>query len=104
MLTGKRPSDDMFINNLNLHQFAKIALPERVIEIIDRQLLSHENEVNIRQSEIHKKLKSIMLETLVSLVKIGVSCSSDSPRERMEVKDVVIELHKVRDFYLSAEK
>ncbi|RWR91221.1 putative LRR receptor-like serine/threonine-protein kinase [Cinnamomum micranthum f. kanehirae] len=93
MLTGKRPSDDMFKNNLNLHQFAKMALPERVMEIIDRQLLSHENEV-IRQSEIHNKLRSIMHETLVSLVKIGVSCSNDSPRERMEMKDVVIELHK----------
>ncbi|RWR91219.1 putative receptor-like protein kinase isoform X2 [Cinnamomum micranthum f. kanehirae] len=103
MLTGKRPSDDMFKNNLNLHQFAKMALPERVMEIIDRQLLSHENEV-IRQSESHNKLRSIMHETLVSLVKIGVSCSNDSPRERMEMKDVVIELHKVRDFYLSAEK
>ncbi|XXG58661.1 hypothetical protein AAC387_Pa04g0917 [Persea americana] len=103
MLTGKRPSDDMFENNLNLHQFAKMALPERVMEIIDRQLLSHENEV-IRQSEIHNKLKSIMHETLVSLMKIGVSCSNDSPRERMEMKDVVIELHKVRDFYLCAEK
>ncbi|XXG58678.1 hypothetical protein AAC387_Pa04g0929 [Persea americana] len=49
MLTGKRPSDDMFKNNLNLHQFAKMALPERVMEIIDHQLLSHENEV-IRQT------------------------------------------------------
>ncbi|KAJ8617367.1 hypothetical protein MRB53_013553 [Persea americana] len=103
MLTGKRPSDDMFKNNLNLHQFAKMALPEHVMEIIDRQLLSHENEV-IRQSEIHNKLRSIMHETLISLVKIGASCSNDSPRERMEMKDVVIELHKVRDFYLSAEK
>ncbi|XXG58683.1 hypothetical protein AAC387_Pa04g0933 [Persea americana] len=45
LLTGKRPSDDMFKNNLNLHQFAKMALPERVMEIIDRQLLSHENEL-----------------------------------------------------------
>ncbi|RWR91226.1 receptor kinase-like protein Xa21 [Cinnamomum micranthum f. kanehirae] len=102
MLTGKRPSDDMFKNNLNLHQFAKMALPERVMEIIDRQLLSHENEV-IRQSETHNKLRSIMHETLVSLVKIGVSCSNDSPRE-MEMNDVVNELHKVRDFYLGAEK
>ncbi|XXG82218.1 hypothetical protein AAC387_Pa10g0211 [Persea americana] len=49
MLTGRRPFDDMFKNNLNLHQFAQMALPERVMEIIDRQLLSHENEV-IRQS------------------------------------------------------
>ncbi|KAJ8636120.1 hypothetical protein MRB53_010387 [Persea americana] len=103
MLTGKRPSDDMFKNNLNLHQFAKMALRERVMEIIDHRLLSHEDEV-IRQSENHNKLRSIMYETLVSLLKIGVYCSNDSPKERMEMKDVVIEMHKVRDIYLSAEK
>ncbi|XXG53729.1 hypothetical protein AAC387_Pa03g1783 [Persea americana] len=60
MLTGKRPSDDMFKNNLNLHQFAKMALRERVMEIIDHRLLSHEDEV-IRQSENHNKLRSIIM-------------------------------------------
>ncbi|RWR76291.1 putative receptor-like protein kinase [Cinnamomum micranthum f. kanehirae] len=103
MLTGKRPSDGMFKNNLNLHQFVKMALPEHVMEIIDHRLLSHEDEV-IRESKNHDKLRSIMYETLVSFLKIGVYCSNDSPKERMEMKDVVIEMHKTRDFYLSAEK
>ncbi|XXG58627.1 hypothetical protein AAC387_Pa04g0894 [Persea americana] len=101
MLTGKRPNDDMFSNNLNLHQFAKMALPESVMEIIDQRLLSEEIEV-IRHSENYNKIRSIMHESLVFLVKIGVSCSHDSPKERMEMKDVVVEMHKVRDFYLSA--
>ena len=99
MLTGKRPSDDMFANNMSLHQFAKMALPERVMEIIDHRLLVEEIEI-IRHSENYDKIRSMMQESLISLVKIGVSCSCESPKERMEMKDVVIEMQKVRDFYL----
>lgn len=103
MLTGKRPTDDIFKNNVSLHQFSKMALPEDVIEIIDPRLLSEEIEA-IRNNENHNKIRSIMDECLVSLVNIGVSCSDDSPKERMKMKDVVVELYKVRDFYLCAEK
>eukprot|EP00268_Persea_americana_P064374 TRINITY_DN8465_c0_g1_i7.p1 TRINITY_DN8465_c0_g1~~TRINITY_DN8465_c0_g1_i7.p1 ORF type:complete len:122 (+),score=19.27 TRINITY_DN8465_c0_g1_i7:300-665(+) len=99
MITGKRPSDDMFANNLSLHQFAKMALPEHVMEIIDHRLLAEETEI-IRHSEHYEKIRSMMQESLISLVKIGVSCSRESPKERMEMKDVVIEMQKVRDFYL----
>lgn len=35
MFTGKRPTDDMFKEGLNLHKFAESALPNRVNEIVD---------------------------------------------------------------------
>ena len=44
MLTEERPDDDLLKNNLNLHQFAKMALPERVIETIDRLFVIKEME------------------------------------------------------------
>ncbi|KAJ8617353.1 hypothetical protein MRB53_013539 [Persea americana] len=99
MLTGKRPSDDMFENNSSLHQFAKMALPECVMEIIDHGLLSEEIEI-IGHSENSSNIRSKMQEALISLVEIGVSCSHESPKERMEMKDVVSEMQKVKDFYL----
>ncbi|XVF24094.1 hypothetical protein REPUB_Repub13aG0097700 [Reevesia pubescens] len=39
MFTGKRPTDEMFKENLNLHKFVKTALPNRVAEITDPILL-----------------------------------------------------------------
>ncbi|RWR91238.1 putative LRR receptor-like serine/threonine-protein kinase [Cinnamomum micranthum f. kanehirae] len=103
MLTGKRPTDEMFKDNQNLHQFAKTLFPERVLEIIDHRLLSEEIE-NVSHDEYDNKMRSRMHESLVSLVRIGVLCSVESPKERMDMKDVVIELHGVRDFILSVEK
>ena len=35
MFTGKRPIDNMFKDNLNLHDFVKGVLPKRVIDIVD---------------------------------------------------------------------
>ncbi|XP_058111488.1 probable LRR receptor-like serine/threonine-protein kinase At3g47570 [Magnolia sinica] len=39
MITGKGPTDGMFKDNLSLHHLAKLALPERVMEIVEPQLL-----------------------------------------------------------------
>ncbi|RWR91421.1 putative receptor-like protein kinase [Cinnamomum micranthum f. kanehirae] len=100
MVTGKRPSDDLFKDDLGLHQFAKMALPESVMNIVDRRLLSEEIEV-IRHNRNDNRVSSMMHECLVSLVKIGVSCFAESPKARKEIKDVIVELQKVRDFFLA---
>ena len=39
MFTGKRPIDDIFHDSLNLCDFVKANLPERIIDIIDPILL-----------------------------------------------------------------
>ncbi|XXG58738.1 hypothetical protein AAC387_Pa04g0974 [Persea americana] len=70
MFTGKRPTDDIFKDNLNLHQLAKMAFPERVIEIIDHRFLLEGNE-NISSNEDYNEIRSRMHECLLSLVRIG---------------------------------
>ena len=89
MMTGKRPIDDTFEKGLNLHMFAKMALPDHVIEITDPVLLS----------ERHLENAASMEECLTSSVKIGVACSMDSPRDRMDMSRVVRELLMVRDTF-----
>ncbi|KAH9668947.1 putative receptor-like protein kinase [Citrus sinensis] len=39
MFTGRRPTDSAFTEGLTLHEFATMALPEKVIEIVDPSLL-----------------------------------------------------------------
>ncbi|XP_058089376.1 probable LRR receptor-like serine/threonine-protein kinase At3g47570 [Magnolia sinica] len=99
MITGKRPTDDMFKDNQNLHHFAKSSFPEQVMEIIDPRLLLEDAEA-IQDSENHNNLRNRMHDCLVSLVSVGVSCSAESPKERMKMRDVVMEMHAIRDLYL----
>ncbi|XP_058110038.1 receptor kinase-like protein Xa21 [Magnolia sinica] len=99
MITGKGPTDDMFKDNLSLHHFAKLALPEQVMEIVDPQLLIEEAEVT-QHNENHVNRRNRMHGCLISMVKIGVLCSVESPRERMRMRDIVVEMHAIKDLYL----
>lgn len=95
MFTGKKPTDDMFKDDISLHQLAKGALPEHVMDIVDPQLLSEaincEKNCNKETDGLH--------DCLVSIMRIGVSCSESSPIERMDVADVVMKLHSIRESY-----
>ncbi|GFY93177.1 leucine-rich repeat protein kinase family protein [Actinidia rufa] len=98
LFTGKRPTDGMFIDGLDLHKLAKLALPERVMEIVDQNLLEEEEKASINSS---KQMKSEKISKYLSLIfRIGVACSEQSPRERMTIADVVRELHLVKDILL----
>ncbi|KAI8558790.1 hypothetical protein RHMOL_Rhmol04G0123800 [Rhododendron molle] len=85
MITSKRPTDKMFEADLNLLNFARIALPQRVIEIVDPMLLTEETN------------DSKMMENLISLIKIGLACSTESPKDRMNINTVLHELHLVKN-------
>ncbi|XP_058110898.1 probable LRR receptor-like serine/threonine-protein kinase At3g47570 [Magnolia sinica] len=101
MITGKGPTDDMFKDNLSLHHFAKLALPERVMEIVDPYLFE---EAEVTQgSGNHINAKNRTCDCLTSMVRIGVLCSLESPRERMEMKSVVMKMHAIKDLYLRSE-
>lgn len=47
MFTGKRPTDDMFKDELSIHKFVAMALPEHVMDVIDPLMfVENENEDN----------------------------------------------------------
>ncbi|KAI3742246.1 hypothetical protein L1987_59926 [Smallanthus sonchifolius] len=77
MMTGKKPVDPMFEEGLTLHSYARNALADgSVLHILDPVLLNEDvNETS-----------------LISLMKIGVQCSSESPQDRMDIGTVVHEL------------
>lgn len=98
MITGKRPTNIMFEEGLNLHNFVKTSLTYRVMEIIDPVILIEANEViamtNREQRQAGNDNRTE--EILASILKIGLACSLDSPRDRMDINEVVNELQKIR--------
>ncbi|XP_065847228.1 putative receptor-like protein kinase At3g47110 isoform X2 [Euphorbia lathyris] len=96
IMTGKRPTDSIFENGLNLHIFAMNALSDQnVMEIVDPTIVRDDkNEVTNDQNA-----GRILEECISSMVEIGVACSMDSPIDRMEMSLVVQKLFKVRDTF-----
>lgn len=107
MITGKRPTDPIFVEGLNLHDYARTVLPDRVMEIVDLKLLANEEEEEAlarsnNNQTTHQRQQQIARseskkECLIAIVKIGVACSLESPQDRMDMTDVVRELKLVKD-------
>ncbi|XVE69373.1 hypothetical protein DITRI_Ditri09bG0147100 [Diplodiscus trichospermus] len=95
MITGRRPIDDMFHDGLSLHNFYKMALPERLERILDFHLLEEIGEHRQRLRSWPDKEEEIW-ECLVSFTKIGVACSVEVLKDRMKIKDAIIELHATK--------
>ncbi|CAN6557191.1 unnamed protein product [Malus baccata var. baccata] len=98
MFIGKRPTNNMFGESLNLHNYVKMALPGRVIEIADSPLLQGGTNENPNQcsGRIHK-----VEVCLSSIFRIGIACSAESTTDRLKnINDVASELHSIRNTFL----
>ena len=112
MFTGKRPTDDIFKDDFNLHNFVKMALPERLVQIVDSSLLPGETDENALRGEHRRNyinnegienlnpISTHMQKCLVSVLQIGLICSNESPDERLSMGDVIKEIPRIRNAYL----
>nr|BAK04450.1 predicted protein [Hordeum vulgare subsp. vulgare] len=93
MFTGRSPTDEMFRDSLDLHKFVGDALPDRTLVIADPTIWLHgEPKDDMTSSRIQ--------ECLVSVFRLGISCSKTQPRERILIRNAAVEMHAIRDAYL----
>uniref|UniRef100_A0A2N9EXM1 Protein kinase domain-containing protein n=1 Tax=Fagus sylvatica TaxID=28930 RepID=A0A2N9EXM1_FAGSY len=122
MFTGRRPTDKMFKDGFNLHNFVRMALPERLVQIVDPNLSTREVEETAPATEIDNddnddhnnieaeeennhienlsRMNANMHNCLLSVFKVGLACSMESPRERINMEDVTRELYKIKNAFL----
>ena len=116
MFLGKRPTDKMFKDGLNLHNYAKMAVaqPERLVQIVDPILRreveempttvnredNNDNEIEANE-EIYGivnlcQMDAIVHKCLVPILQLGLACSVQSPKERMNMEEVTRKLHLIK--------
>lgn len=105
ILTGKKPTDEMFTNGMNLHSFVKVSLPDKLMEIVDSTLLpvqlkqtnvSAEEESNSDQISLSHIDPNDLKKCLLELFYIGLACTAESPKERINMRVVTRELDVIR--------
>ena len=100
MLTGLSPTAKRFKDGFNLRLYVQMSFPERVMETIDLRILEEEESMKTYDSA---QIKSDKIdgwqELLVSMVRIGLRCSEEEPRFRMEMRDVAKEMQMIRELY-----
>ncbi|XP_058181809.1 probable LRR receptor-like serine/threonine-protein kinase At3g47570 [Rhododendron vialii] len=103
MLTGKRPTHEFFANGQSLREFCMLALPERVMEIVDLHMQLEEPTKVENDAQNEKVRQAKIRESLISLVRIGIACSAESPGQRMNVKDVIIGLTTIKEVLVGVD-
>ncbi|XP_047976262.1 probable LRR receptor-like serine/threonine-protein kinase At3g47570 [Salvia hispanica] len=76
MFVNKRPTNDLFGGEVNLHRYVSSALPHGLMDIIDPRL----------------EMGGLKMEFVGRILNIGVSCSKENPRDRMPITLVENEL------------
>ncbi|KAJ1396846.1 Serine-threonine/tyrosine-protein kinase, catalytic domain [Sesbania bispinosa] len=102
MLTGRRPTEKMFEDDENLHNFVEISLPDNLLLILDPRLVPRDEEDELEE-ENNGNISPNVEKCLVSLFRIGLACSMESPKERMSVVDVIRELNLIRKAFLGGK-
>ncbi|KAJ3696723.1 hypothetical protein LUZ61_000428 [Rhynchospora tenuis] len=87
MFTGVSPIDKKFSDGVSLRKHVEMAFPEQVMGIVDTKLLSNAQEdAKVYASEN-------VSSCLLSVIQCGLLCSKESPKERINIKDVVKQLN-----------
>ncbi|XP_027082518.2 uncharacterized protein [Coffea arabica] len=95
MITRRRPTDDMFMDELDLHNYVNRALSEQVCEIVDPLILCKAGDGNRRMINGGREM-----ECVISLLELGLKCSQRLPNDRMHMNEVVSELHLIKGVFL----
>ncbi|KAJ1429128.1 Serine/threonine-protein kinase, active site [Sesbania bispinosa] len=93
MLTGKRPTGDMFKDSHNLHNYVKISISNDLLQIVDTTILL--SGFNKKLGIMHQDAEKCLL----SLFKIALACSVESPNDRMSMANVTRELDLIKSFF-----
>ncbi|CAI9771394.1 unnamed protein product [Fraxinus pennsylvanica] len=81
----KKPTDDMFVGEFTMRRWVFESFPDAIIHIVDVDLV-HAAEDNIRAKE----------RCFGSIMKLALECTADLSEERLNMKDVLTRLKKIK--------
>ncbi|XP_022717801.1 probable LRR receptor-like serine/threonine-protein kinase At3g47570 [Durio zibethinus] len=87
--TRKKPTDEMFVEETNLKCWVKESLPSAVVHIIDANLLD-----TIETERLAAK------DCVLSILQLALECSAELPEKRIDMKEVVGRLKKIKIKFL----
>nr|XP_027098289.1 receptor kinase-like protein Xa21 [Coffea arabica] len=87
--TGKRPKDEMFTEELSIRCWILESLPSSVDQVVDVKLLHPEEEQT-----------NMDMACVSSILQLALSCSSDVPENRINIKDALTTLENIKTQFL----
>ncbi|XP_028767684.1 receptor kinase-like protein Xa21, partial [Neltuma alba] len=85
MFTRKKPTDEIFVQGLNLKDWVSKSTPHSIINIIDANLLHRKNQNTDN-----------ILSHISSVFDLALKCCNDLPEVRLTMIDVVVSLKNIK--------
>ncbi|CAN6863406.1 unnamed protein product [Brassica oleracea] len=86
MFTGKRPTNELFGGSVTLHNYTKLALLGRVLDIADTSILNSSLSVGFPLGEC-----------LTVVLEVGLKCCEESPKNRLATSEARKDLILIRE-------
>ncbi|MQL77902.1 hypothetical protein Taro_010324 [Colocasia esculenta] len=105
LFTTKSPIDEMFKDGLSLQKSVEAALSDGATHIIHQHLVQLSNVAESHQKAPNNGDSLTRIKgCFVSLMRIGLNCAKDSPRERMTMGDVLKEMRLIQEAFLGVAR
>ncbi|XWS10102.1 hypothetical protein CRYUN_Cryun39dG0046900 [Craigia yunnanensis] len=83
--TRKKPTDEIFTGEISIKYWVKESLPSALMEVVDANLLNSE-----------ERGYSATRDCAFSVLQLALDCSEEIPEERINMKEVVAKLKKIK--------
>ncbi|WVZ95237.1 hypothetical protein U9M48_041028 [Paspalum notatum var. saurae] len=93
MLTGKRPTDAMFIDGMSLHKLVSSAYPNGLDEVLDPYM---------SQGGDQAFAASTLKGYLIPLVEVALACSVELPKDRPAIHDVCAKIFAINKSFVES--
>ncbi|KAL7238886.1 hypothetical protein ACSBR2_004896 [Camellia fascicularis] len=106
MFTRRRPTNGMFRDGIDLHNFVEAILPDRVVKIMDPILLQEreKGETSLKNTKENRLIRYHKIQDfIISIFQVRVACSVKLAREMMNITNVVAKLQSTRNIVLEVE-
>ena len=87
--TKKKPTDEMFVEEMSLKCWVKESLPSKVVHVVDANLLN---------TGVRERLGA--RDCVLSILQLALECSTELPEDRIDMEEVVARLKKIKIMFL----
>jgi LRR receptor-like serine/threonine-protein kinase FLS2 len=93
IFTRKKPTDEMFVEELSLKTWISRSLPNSIMDVLDSNLVQQNGE----------QIDDI-LTYMSSIFGLALNCCEDSPEARINMVDVTASLIKIKTLVLGVNR
>jgi len=95
IFTGKRPTDPMFTDGLDIISFVENSFPDQIFDVVDARIVEEckklTQEKKVPENEVYR--------CLLAILQVALSCTRSLPFERSDMKQVASKIHEIQTSY-----